>query len=340
MKQQETRKTVWLKDLVVGTITTVIAGAGNISAGETGACSFTMYDKSDEVDAVIPAGRKGDTLTDGVYVFEMSVVLKKGHKQAIIKKWRRAEESDNYSPMDIYTGISGEKAALYEKVIRGAVRAVTKQDKEQRGFDKLLNLYYTEEEFSVLSTRPASVNGAGRYGGGALALVANLAVLTKDFAYDLQQMGNGLYGETCDYALLITASLLSMSGVRDYIGDDNMKTSRGLARGYYSVMQTRLEPLMEKAGISEYESDRLLNMLHCMFPGTGALKSITWEASICRAIMALYTEMDEVSAYLAESPSDEELARGYRYSERLNRLFVLPEAATVKGDGDVDENAS
>lgn len=343
MRQQEELKRTWLSEVKVGSVLTgVIAGAKNGRVDEN-ACLFTMFDKTGELEAMIPAGRNNGVIEDGIYVFEMSVVIKKGHKTAIVKEWRKAERTDAYSPMDIYTGLDPERILLYQKVIRGAIATVEKQDKDMRGFYTLLNLYFTGEEMEVLARRPASVNGVGRYAGGALALVTNLAVLTKDFAYDLQKMGNGLYGEQCDYALMITACLLSMAGIAEYVGDDSRKSPKGLARGYYSVLQTRLEPLMEQAGVAPYEQDKLFNMLHCMFPGTGALKSVTWEASICRAIMALYTEVDEVAAYLAEAPSEEDLARGYRYSERLNRMFVIPMEQTAAAEGkagDAHENAS
>ncbi len=85
-----------------------------------------------------------------------------------------------------------------------------------------------------------------------------------------------------------------------HVGDDMNKTQQGEIRGYISLLQSRIEPLIEQAGIDPVNADRLINTLLCMFPGVGSLKAVTIEGSVCRcpgwiitpAFLA-YTKIDD-----------------------------------------------
>jgi len=325
MKLHNKKKVSWVKDIEIGKVKEgFICGVKTVRM-EGSSYRFTIYDKTGELEAETPVS-KSPELTDGIYVVDVGLILKKGVKTGVVKAMRPVEPGkDEYTTLDIYTGLSPEKVAQYTFLCKQAIESVRNHDgmAGNEGYGRLLDLYFTEEEFAVLASKPASVNGAGRYVGGALALVANLTALTKDVSIEMKRLCNGIYGEEIDYPLMLTACLLSMSGVAEYIGEDMKKTPKGLARGYYSLVQSRLDVLFEQAQLSELGRDRLLNTLHCLYPGTGALKSVTLESSICRMVLALYSEVDEVFAYLAESPTEEDKARGYRYSTELRRMFFL-----------------
>lgn len=335
MKLHNTKKVSWIKDFAAGKLFEgFICGVKAIRA-EGSSYRFVIYDKTGEMEAEMPVSRI-PSLGDGIYVMEVAVIIKKGPKVGIVRSIRPAEPGkDEYTALDIYTGLSAEKVAQYKNLCLGAVSSVKNHDERggKEGYGRLLELYFTDEEFNLLASKPASVKGAGRYIGGALTQVANLAAHTKNFALENKRLGNGIYGEEIDYPLMLTACLLSMCAIGDYIGDDFKKTNKGMARGYYSLMQTRLDVLFDEAHLTEKGRDRLLNTLRCLFPGTGALKSITLESSICRAMLALYTEVDEVSAYLAEAPTDEDKVRGYRYSEDLKRAFFVYDDAEGETEG-------
>lgn len=326
MRIHEKRKEIWIEQLSVGQLYEgVICGVKNIYAIEE-LWKCIIFDKSGELEAELPKSKMDGILADGIYVMSFTVIMKKGHKTGLIKEILAVEKcSAVFHPMDIYSGISVEKRDYLQKLVMIAVSYVEEEEQKSNegNFSKLLRLYFTEEEFHLLSIRPASVNRACRYAGGALVLLVNLTYMAKDVALEYRRLSSGLYGEKMDYMLLITACLLSMSGIRDYVTDNMNKSPKGFARGYYSLVQSRLEPLAAEAGLTELETDILLNTLHCMLPGVGKIKSVTLESSICRAVFALFMEMDEICTYLAESPSEAEIESGYRYCEQLQRPLLV-----------------
>ncbi len=332
MTRHNAKKEAWIKDVCTGNVySDFVAGIKNLRK-EQDMYFFLLYDKTGEIEAKLHSSTPVDAIAEGEeVVVNFSFIRKEGHKIAMVKALRRADpHSDNYNAMDLYTGLDSKHADSYRVMIRNAIDYVKKYEQKrlaarhQEGhYHSLLTAYYTEEEFEILACRPASVNGVGRYLGGALALVVNVTYAAKDVAIEFHRLGNGLYPVDMDYALIITAALLCMAGMRDYVGPDLKKTRRGIARGYYGLLQERLLPLCRDCQLSGDEEDKILNTLMCIFPGCGAIKSVTVESSLLRGIYALYGEVDEAALFQSESPDEVSKMQGYCYSEQLNKPFLI-----------------
>lgn len=351
MIQYERKKNLWVDKLCYATHYDNFVAAVRAIKKEEGKISFILFDKNGECKARMDEGII-EAFTEGIYVFSMGVSLDKGEKLAIVKSVRPAiAGKDEYSPMDCYGGISQEKIKLYNKQLDKNIGFVVKWEDNHPemkvGYSELLREYFSKEEKERLSMRPGSVNDSrwqlscGRYVGGALATVANISTMCIMVRWVAEQLSNGLYDTTTDYPLMITASLLCMAGMSDYVGDDMNKTQQGVVRGYHSLLQSRIEPLIKKVGMSQLDGDKLLNTLQCMFPGAGSIKSVTPESSVCRAILELYDEMDSCDEYLSEAPTEEEAKNGFRYSSKLGRFFVFkPAESDALSDGSgVSSNA-
>lgn len=342
MRIHENRKNVWVDGLSVGKqYENFIGGIKNVR-NEESKCCFTLFDKTGEIEAEMPKGKGTISHVNGiVYVTDIAICMLKGHKTAVLRSIRFAEsEKDLYNPMDIFQGISVEAAEKFKQHIRLAVQYVIDTENAQHitdGYGKLLSLYYTDEELKLLAEKPGSVNDNARYAGGALVTVCTVTYMAKDICREYTRFDNGLYQQKIDYILLVSACLLCMCGMTAYVGDDLNKTRKGYARGYYSLMQTRLEELFAASGISEERADKLLNTLHCMFPGAGAIKSVTFESSICRSVFLMFSEMDRVADFLSQSPTEDELERGLRYSPELERPFLVAERKKIENMEDSDE---
>lgn len=332
MKPHETRKDAWTDELRCGCTYQGFVGAAREIKRDGEFISFVLCDRKGSVPVRAHASRAAEPFSDGEAVAcDFRVVRDHGSLRAIAGAVRKANRAgDAWHPLDLVPGLSERYKKAYSRLILGAAESVgryereeAKKDGRERHLHALLKAYLTAEELEVLSLRPASVSGAGRYLGGALALVGCAASIAKDCAIELGRLSCGLYPVELDFSLVVAAMLLSMAGMRDYVGEDLKKTKAGFCRGYYSVLEERLLPLMEESGLSEAERDRLLNVLQCMRPGTGALKGVTLEASVCRSAYALFCEVDEAALRISEGFSEEDAARGYAFDEQLSRPFLL-----------------
>ena len=348
MMYHEAKKDAWVKDVCTGNVYNgFVAGIKNLRRDQD-IYLFFLFDKTGEIEAKLHSSILEDGMIDGdEVVADFSFIRKEGHKIAMVKALRRADpQRDHYNAMDLYTGLDKKHVDGYKAMIMRAIDYVGKYEQErtdtkhqERHFHALLTAYYTEEEFRTLASLPASVNGIGRYLGGALALIVNVTYAAKDVAIEFHRFGNGLYPVDMDYSLVITATLLCMAGMKDYVGPDLKKTRKGIARGYYGLLQERLLPLCRECQLTEDEEDKLLNTLMCMFPGCGAIKSVTVESSLCRGIYALYGEVDEAALFQSESPDEASKIMGYSYSDRLNRPFLINRQEEEER-GDLDERIS
>lgn len=343
MMNHETKKEAWVRDVRTGNIYNhFIAGIKGLRK-EQDSYLFCLFDKTGEIEAKMHISLADAVQDGGEVVADFSVIRKGGHQLAMVKALRRADrKNDQYNAMDLYKGLNEKYVHGYKSMVKQAVDFVGKYEQEkgkhqERHYHELLMSYYTDEEFDVLASRPASVNGAGRYLGGALALVVNVTYAAKDAAIEFHRLSNGLYPVEMDYALVITATLLCMAGMRDYVGPDLKKTRKGIARGYYGLLQERLLPLCRECQLTEDEEDKILNTLMCMFPRCGAVKSVTVESSLCRGIYALYSEVDEAALFCAESADESSKVMGYCYSEKLQKPFLLEQQE--KG-GELNERIS
>lgn len=334
MIQYERKKQEWVSTLNYGTHYENFVAAVRAIRKEEGKIVFILFDKEGESKARMDENLI-DSFSEGIYVFSMGVSLNKGEKLCIIKSVRPAVAGvDAFSPMDCYGGLSEEMLDKYKKKIKANIGMVINWERnhpdESANYGKLLKLYFTPAEVDRLSIRPASVSdvrwqlNCGRYVGGAIAVLANVSTMCLMVRTTAEELSNGLYDVMTDYPLLVTASLLCMAGISEYVGDDMKKTQKGVIRGYHSLVQSRIEPLLKEAGVSQINGDKLLNTLQCMFPGSGSIKSVTVESSICRAILELFNEMDSCDEYLSEAPDEEEAKNGFRYSKTLGRFFVFP----------------
>ena len=333
MKGHRKNKDAWVQDLEYGThYESFLAGIKNITEKDSH-YEFTLFDRTGEIRASIPKASV-DGMGDGVYCCIFNVKLEKGVKFAVVKAIAKEEA---YSPMDIYVGISDETRTALVDRIKAAIGEVRECEKHTGGhYYALLIEYFTQAEVDLLAKRPASVADAGRYMGGALHLIANVATLCGAARHVSEgpqsAIPNGLYDIKTDFPLMLTACLLCMAGMGEYVGDDMNKTLKGTIRGYHSLLQSRIEPLFESCGITQMEGDKLMNTLQCMFPGVGALKSIALEASVCRGCLALYKEMDQIASAISEVPTAEDMQKGYRYSEELQRPLLLNGSGEVAAD--------
>lgn len=348
MMHHEAKKEAWVKDTCTGNVYSGFIAGIRALRREQDTYFFFLFDRTGEIEAKLHSSILADAVVDGEeVVVDFSLIRREGHRMAMVKALRRADpQKDRYNAMDLYTGLGEKQVDGYRAMVRRAIDYVGKYEQErmagrrqERHYHALLTAYYTEEEFGLLASRPASVNGAGRYLGGALALVVNVTYAAKDAAVEFHRFGSGLYPVEMDYALVITAALLCMAGMRDYIGTDLKKTRKGIARGYYGLLQERLIPLCRECQLTGDEEDRLLNTLMCMFPGCGAIKSVTVESSLCRGIYALYGEVDEAALFQSESPDEASRVMGYCYSGRLHRPFLLERQENEEGGG-LDERIS
>lgn len=340
MMRHDTKKEAWIKDVCTGNVYSgFVAGIRNLRR-EQNTYFFLLFDKTGEIEAKLHSPTQTDVVADGEEVaVDFSVIRNKGHRIAMVKTLRKADpQKDNYNAMDLYIGLDARHADGYKAMVRSAIDYVKKYEQERLAtrhreghYHALLTAYYTEEEFGILASRPASVNGVGRYLGGALALLVNVTYAAKDAAIEFHRLGNGLYPVDMDYALVITSALLCMAGMRDYIGLDLKKTRKGIARGYYSLLQERLLPLCKGCQLTGDEEDKILNTLMCIFPGCGAIKSVTVESSLLRGIYALYSEVDEAALFQSQSPDEVSKVLGYCYSERLNKPFLIDQEEEEEG---------
>lgn len=329
MLQHDRNKDLWIDHLDYGThYDGFVAGLRDISGTDTH-YDFTLYDRTGEIRGTIPKASVEEQPQKGVFSISMNVKMEKGVKIAVVKSITPATAGIHYNPMDIFRGISEETRMELIQRIKGAICEVAKCEKQNGGghYKDLLLSYFSQNEVDILAKRPASVADAGRYMGGALHLIANVASLCSAARTAsegrLSAIPNGLYDVQTDFPLMLTACLLCMAGMKEYVGDDMNKTQKGEIRGYHSLLQSRIEPLFAETGVTPLEGDKLLNTLQCMFPGVGALKSITLESSVCRACLSLYKEMDQIAAYLSEVPAVEDVRKGFRYSESLRRPFLI-----------------
>lgn len=348
MMYHEAKKEVWVKDVSTGNIYSgFVAGIKNLHQ-EQDMYLFFLFDKTGEIEAKLHSSILTNAIVDGdEVVVDFTFIRKEGHKVAMVKSLRKADpQKDHYNAMDLYTALDDKRVEGYKDMIKRAIEYVGKYEKEraaakhqERHFHALLMSYYTEEEFKTLASVPASVNGAGRYLGGALSLVVNITYAAKDVAIEFHRLGNGLYPVNMDYSLLITAALLCMAGMKDYVGPDLKKTRKGIARGYYGLLQERLLPLCRECHLTGDEEDKLFNTLMCMFPGCGAIKSVTIESSLCRGIYALYDEVDKAALFQSEGTDETSKIMGYCYSDRLNKPFLI-DCQEEEERGGLDERIS
>lgn len=295
--------------------------------------TFTLYDKSGEVFARIPLANiaEGVSITEGIYVLSFSVILdvKEGEKTCTVVKMEPAKAGDQFSPMDIYSGLSEEKISQYKGIVRGCAGVVRQWEMDKYGeprYFKVLHAYFTNAEMDILSRRPASVLDCGRFYGGALALVANVAEQCRMNREISEEMSHGLYRTETDYSLMLTACLLCMAGEKEYVDDNMNKTQRGVVRGYHSLLQSRVEELIAASGINQYDGDRLLNTVHCMFHGGGKIKGVEKEATVCRMLLDLYRTSDMIDECLSEAPDEKDIEKGFKFSQTLNSYFLVPKS--------------
>ena len=332
MKAHEKKKEAWTDGLKCGRAYQGFIGAASQVRRDGDFICFVLKDRKGSIPVRVHSLKAEEPFSDGdAVICDFRIVREKGSLCAIAGAVRKAGPAgDAWHPLDLSPGLSERYKRAYERLILQAAESVgryeaeeTKKDGRERHLHALLKAYLTKEEFEALSLRPASVSGPGRYLGGALALVGNCTSIAKDCVIELRRLSCGLYAAELDYSLVVSATLLCMSGIRDYVGEDLLKTKAGFCRGYFSLMQERLLPLMAECGLTDWERDRLLNVLQCMRPGAGAIRGVTLEASVCRSAYGLFCEVDEAARRISEGFTQEEDLRGYAFDEELSRPFLL-----------------
>ena len=312
-----------ISELVVGEkINDVCLVLKNIAQrGDT--YGIILKDKSGEVSALCRAELVTESVLSNIGgVVKITAVVKPGKDrkpELVIKQIAKANKGE-YKSSDLYDGLSEEKIAEYTEMITSMKRYV-----HHEGFRALLDIALNEETLSLLASMPATLGYYGRYKGGALAGAALVTQFVKDCGCDYVKHFNALHQGNINWSLLITAALLNTYGVVDYLTREEpfRKTPTGVERGYYSVLQSRIERLVieNNLPIADEELSQLLNVLAASVSSHTSVKATSKEGILLRHLLALYSELDMLDFGVEKDKTEDADELGYFYNSVLRRYI-------------------
>jgi len=296
-----------------------IRNAGN------GKYDVILKDKSGELNCELANERFDESflkLKGGAVKVTFIVTNGLNTKPLGVIKQMAIASSDEYSPSDLFDGLSDEKIAEYTRVIKECTRKIPDVT-----LQKLCNTILSDDVLKALSTMPASLSHHCRYRGGALAATAVVTKMVMQTGLQYLKGDNGLYKPSLDWSTLLASSLLHCVGVVDYYTPETpfSKTPVGVERGYQSVLQHHIESACFKSGIEVSESllARILNILGSSVPMKSGIRATSSEGIILRKCLELYEELDMIDADIAgHDPEDGET---YFYSKKSHRNIAIEE---------------
>ncbi len=317
-----------LQKIVIGDkVTDKIYVLKSIRNGSNGNYDVVLKDKTGELFCELARERLSVRLEEGSPV-KVTFIVTNGVNttpKGIIKQIELASK-DEFTPSELYDGLSAEKIAEYVRMIRQGIQNIP--DETVRNMTAwILN----DETLTRLSNLPASLGRHGRYRGGALAATAVVTKMVMQAALMYCKGDNGLYEPSLDWSTLISASLLHAVGTLDYFTSEMpfAKTAIGIERGYASVLQHHIEAAVMQSGIEvpEMTLARIFNILGSSVPMKTEVKATRAEGSILRKCLELYEDLDMRDAAIAEHETEE--GEEYFYAVRSRRYISLSERTSA-----------
>ncbi len=319
-----------LNELVIGEKVTgqfvVLKNISNLITNKDGSSGYvlTLSDKTGEVTGY---SRKEliteDILSSVKGPIKISAVVKPGKDrkpELVIKEICKAK-SGEYKSSDLFDGLSAEKIAEYKAILNGLKKFI-----KHPGYKALIEICLTDETLDRLAVMPASLAYYGKYKGGALAGAALISMMAKSTGVEYVKHHNALHQTNLNWDLILTASMLNTYGVVDYFTQEEpfRKTSVGVERGYFSVLQSKLERLVitNALPISDEELSKLFNVLAASMQRRTEIKATSKEGIILRHCVAMYSELDMLDYGVEQDKTEDADEVGYFYNTMLHRYVA------------------
>lgn len=252
-----------------------------------------LSDKTGQIRAELSLSAQIDTeeIIEKVVIVCGSLWKDNGELILKVKEVRPAKEGE-YKTLDVIPGISLERQQEYLKEIGEMISLV-----RHEGYGKLLRAAFSGEFLEKFVLLPASLSGHGVYRGGLLAATTTIARMAIDTGKAYVVNTNRIYSSNINWDRLITAALLQGFGNLNYITCDLpfRKTQVGIFQGYQSTLQSVLQEVMKKKGVSIEESD--MAVLYNIMSATdmyvrSTVRAATKEGLILENAFHLYSECD------------------------------------------------
>ena len=265
-----------------------------------GSYNIELSDRSGTISGKIPAERWNNSYNSLIGgAVSVHAVVHVGAENTPLVKVKSLGKPDpaSYRTADLFDGLSDTQIKAYKTAIARLWEKIPSNEIKQ-----LVKAVLTKDTINAMSVRPASLDGHGRYMGGALAATAavtNIAV-TEMAAYARTE--NGIYHLPVEWSVLMGAGLLHMAAIPEYYTQDHpfRKTEIGVQRGYLSLLQTRIESAVRvhRLSISEGQLNRLLNTLASGRIIRSGVSPTSPEGHILRSALIFYRTLDEMSSAL------------------------------------------
>lgn len=300
----------------------------SITKNAEGNYGITLSDKTGQIAGLIPAERYVSDykkLLNGAVIVNGSVLVGNDSQPLVKIRSLALAGNDSYKASEIFEGLSPEKISEYKAFISEVIKKLIKDE----GLRLLVINCLTSDMLSGLATLPASLAYHGRYMGGALAATATVTRMVAQNVIAYNKSSNGLYRIDYDWSVLMSASLLHMIGIPDYITSERpwRYTDAGLSRGYMSLVQDRLETVIreKKIPVTDENLSAVLNIIACSVPRKSGIRAVTPEGRMFRAVLLNYEEIDQLAAAIDSHEFDE--GTSYEYLRGIGYITADKEVA-------------
>lgn len=312
---------VFVKDLVVGeNLTDQLFLIKQIGEVKDGKLRLILSDKTGECAADIGQSLITPELMkmEGQAINVSAVIMLNGLKPLIaVLKW---EPAGDFRPVELYNGITPEKAEEYKKDIRSLIGII-----KHTGYHLLVEKALTEETLDKMASLPVTISQYGRYAGASLVATDVVTRMIAGSMASYCHRANGLNTKEPAWSVLIAASLLQHLG-RQYYFDEQVpfkRSPRGVALSYFSTLQMAIEKVIStnEVPLSDQEVANLLNILNVAVSNRTDVKAISKEGAILRHMITLYGECDAMD--WEEATHEKKDGEGeYYWSNNLKRWVM------------------
>lgn len=278
--------------------------------------ALVLSDSSGEVHALLPEECYSpdlQALVGGAIIFNGAVLNGKNGTHYVKVKMIEPAGAGTFNPSDLFDGLTQEKVAEFKADILLLIAKTPGATNRM-----LLNAMLSEDVLDRLATYPATTSKHAMYRGGALVATCVVARIAMQMgaAY---QCHTGLYQTELDWGLTMTGALLHSVAVLEYLEPEAPwhRTDVGVDRGYFSLLQSRIEKAIREQNIpfEEERLARLLNMLAASVQMRTEMKASSKEGVLLRYALSTYKELDILTAETAEEKD------GSYYNKKMRRFI-------------------
>ncbi len=240
-----------------------------------------------------------DVVQPGAVLSVSGTILVEGDSEFILKM-KDAIVEVNYDKKDVFPYCLDEERISYYIAVIKKIKEFIKE----KSFLALVNACLTDENLKKMSQLPASLDGCGKYPGGALQGTAAVADMVTKTASSYLYCKNKLYTRGINWSVVLSAALLHLYGNLYYYEkamDANgnslevwIKSSRGLNSGYFSLLQQVLYEtnMTLEEPLSAYDFSQLINTLGCVRGGNPCLRAVSKEGEVLKVAIKAFETLD------------------------------------------------